>query len=157
MTMPSSTTDGLRSSFIVRGIRGAMLMAAALGLYACVAPVESNDSQDDLSSENVGEAEQALCSVFTGGCRAAQTCCSGVCTSTANDPQNCGGCGVVCGANEVCSGSQCVCAAGYTDCNGSCKNLLTDRYNCGSCGHACHISPPEYYTNWCEDGGCYFP
>lgn len=157
MTQPSSTTDRLRSSFLVRGVRGALLLMGALGLYACVAPVETDDSQGDMSSENVGEAEQALaCNPISGPyCRAAQACCSFVCTSTQTDAQNCGSCGHACGANQVCSAGACTCAPGYTLCGTSCVDLMTDRFNCGSCGHACHISPP--YGALCEDGSCYFP
>jgi hypothetical protein len=35
-------------------------------------------------------------------------CCQGVCRATYNDPQNCGGCGVVCsGSTPFCNNGQC--------------------------------------------------
>ncbi|MHB8416744.1 MAG: hypothetical protein ACYDCL_01625 [Myxococcales bacterium] len=66
--------------------------------------------------------------------------CNGVCTDTASDPANCGGCGVTCSsgscAASTCQGSS-SCAAGLTLCSGQCVDLTTDPSDCGACGTVC--------------------
>jgi len=82
-------------------------------------------------------------------------------TSTASDPDNCGGGGIVCSANHVaraCAGGVCAgtCATGFADCNGNrqadaCEVSLTAVSNCGACGIACssnHVTPA------CASGSC---
>jgi hypothetical protein len=67
---------------------------------------------------------------------------------TSVDPQNCGGCGVVCGAGPnanlpycVSNGCTATCPAPLTACDvaglDSCANLLSDSDNCGTCGNTC--------------------
>jgi hypothetical protein len=66
----------------------------------------------------------------------------------ATDPNNCGGCGIVCSApnaianctNRVCGIA--ACNSGYADCNGlaadGCEtNVANDAMNCGTCGNVC--------------------
>lgn len=71
--------------------------------------------------------------------------------SIANDPQNCGNCGLVCStphATSSCSSGACgigSCNAGFLNCNGQtadgCEiNVTNDRFNCGSCGNVCPVS-----------------
>jgi hypothetical protein len=88
-------------------------------------------------------------------------CCGTACLEMADDPNNCGGCGVKCAAVEVCELGYCVIAqcspahqgapcevdgGGFLDlgscCGVSCANLGSDPNNCGLCG------------NSCGDGGC---
>lgn len=87
---------------------------------------------------------------FAGGCSAGFTACSNVCVNTTNDSNNCGGCGTVCGAGQVCAGSACVpsCQAGLTNCSGVCTNLQTSNQNCGGCGTPCAAG------NVCSSGSC---
>ena len=83
--------------------------------------------------------------------------CNGVCTDTAFDANNCGGCGKVCtasNANTSCGNGVCgtICKAGYGDCdgdpsNGCEENLETSTANCGGCGQACSLGP-------CSGGTC---
>ena len=88
--------------------------------------------------------------VCTTTCSASQTICSGMCTSTAYDPSNCGTCGHVCAFSQgsaACLGSACFltsCNPGYSDCNhgqsdGCEVNINTDAANCGACGYACAL------------------
>ena len=57
-----------------------------------------------------GCAAGEVCSAGTCSvsCQAGLTDCSGVCTNTDYDPNNCLSCGTVCGAGELCSSSGCV-------------------------------------------------
>lgn len=98
-----------------------------------------------------------------GTCAAPSTPCAGQCTDVSSDPANCGACGTVCSASQVCSQGVCgsSCAAGLTKCGAACVDITGSQANCGSCGHAC----PSDQTCWqsecicpmgqdaCGDGG----
>jgi hypothetical protein len=102
------------------------------------------------------------------------TRCNDQCVYFICDPQNCGGCGIVCpkddagdaGGNQVCNVGTCGCPFGTVDCDGipecgyECKNLNTDPNNCGICGRQCPQDPalgPFNETYTCDgpnpDGG----
>ncbi len=49
----------------------------------------------------------------------------GRCESLADDPANCGACGVICGANTSC-------------CDSVCIDIQSDPANCGACAAACN-------------------
>ena len=81
-----------------------------------------------------------------------------------SDPDNCGGCTIVCSANNmqsrtcvagVCSG---LCVPGFADCNGNkrtdgCEiNTQTDNDNCGGCGKQC--SGANIVSRICAGGQC---
>lgn len=76
--------------------------------------------------------------------------CETECVRFAEDPENCGGCGIACEAGDVCSAGTCAgtCAAGRTDCDASCVNLNFNVAHCGSCDNAC--APGER----CDVGSC---
>src|SRR5207302_1196936 len=60
------------------------------------------------------------------------------CANLKTDASNCGACGNVCKATEVCKSGSCKVACGtLTDCSGTCKDLTSDAKNCGACGNAC--------------------
>jgi hypothetical protein len=74
------------------------------------------------------------------------TDCGGVCVDVANDPNNCGGCGLLCPQGDSCSAGVCIaveapvadCASqGLTDCGGVCVDITADAANCGGCGIVC--------------------
>lgn len=98
--------------------------------------------------------------------------CDGECIPGATDPDNCGGCGITCGENEVCSGGHCIdetdCPEGedysMDACDRTCVDTRWDDENCGGCGNTCSdgtgcsfgscvdvvdFDEPEK----CEDGG----
>ena len=75
-------------------------------------------------------------------CEEERTRCDGVCVDTSEDPNNCGGCGVVCASDESCSGGTCTssCSQGWTPCGPNptdCVDLSTDPDHCGACGVSC--------------------
>jgi hypothetical protein len=84
-------------------------------------------------------------------------------TDLQTDPDNCGGCGDVCGGGG-CDGGNCVCdldggarnfcpsEPGTTN-EGVCSSLETDPQNCGGCGLACIASFPST-TSGCEACQC---
>jgi hypothetical protein len=56
-----------------------------------------------------------------------------------SDTSNCGACGNVCSAGQLCSAGVCVtsCGSGQTNCSSVCRNLATDPDACGACGTVC--------------------
>ncbi len=74
-------------------------------------------------------------------CAEGLSSCNGVCVDRQTDPANCGACGNVCAAGEICFGGLCArdhrCGAGLTNCNDICVDLLIDPANCGVCGNVC--------------------
>jgi hypothetical protein len=93
------------------------------------------------------------------------TNCSGACVALFQDEQNCGGCGVQCAPDELCTQSVCSrCrSSGLTDCGSYCADTSTDEQNCGGCGvvcpagqfcrnHVCGTCPANQTP--CN-GGCY--
>jgi murein DD-endopeptidase MepM/ murein hydrolase activator NlpD len=77
------------------------------------------------------------------------TDCAGVCADLSSDPNNCGGCGVVC---EGCAGGTCPqvslgCVSPLVECAGVCADFSSDPFNCGGCGSACE-------SGVCEGGIC---
>ncbi len=78
---------------------------------------------------------------------------------TQTDPQNCGGCGLVCSfpnAISGCTNGTCVivsCLANYADCDGNIVNgcetyLPFNNSNCGACGNQCPVGTT------CQNGTC---
>ena len=68
--------------------------------------------------------------------------CGGTCTFTATDPRNCGGCGIACGAGQICNGGRCGCPSGTSACGNACVDLSSASQNCGRCGNVCPPAPP---------------
>ncbi len=89
--------------------------------------------------------------------------CSGWCTDTQTDTNNCGGCGLGCAlpnATAACSAGACqvgTCNSGYGNCDGNtangCETSLTTISNCGMCGNVCHTFDPNG-TSVCSSGAC---
>ncbi|MEW5848265.1 MAG: hypothetical protein AB2A00_05595 [Myxococcota bacterium] len=84
------------------------------------------------------------------GCPAYHRRCNGTCVPITTDPNNCGDCGVVCDANEVCAGGACsgTCLANQTACHQECVDTDVDNRHCGDCDQPC--DPGE----GCSGGTC---
>jgi len=107
-------------------------------------------------------------------CAGGTTCCSGYCSSLADDFDNCGACGATCAypgpyEDGACVDGQCFyrCVEGATDCGGRCTDLGSDPDNCGACGNACGAGTtcqngtcqpdtcvPNCPPYWCGGDGC---
>lgn len=104
--------------------------------------LDSTQNPDGTSGEDTsGDASggDTMSPDTTSDCHAYQTRCDGVCIPTSTDPDNCGGCGVVCGESEVCSGGTCTdsCMPGLQICDRQCVDFDSDSDHCGACGNAC--------------------
>ena len=115
----------------------------------------SGDAGSDTDQQAPGDGP--VTSGDSGGCSTGYASCaggpSGGCgTYVLGDPQNCGGCGHVCGDVNVTSAPTCgagkcnlSCNSGYANCDGNDANgceakLATDGTNCGACGVNCNGS-----------------
>ena len=117
------------TSTILSKLRGALCAGALLGSAAIVACGSDNTAVNAPTVDggpNCGDGAQL---------------CSGACTALAHDNTNCGACGNVCKAGEVCSSGQCAtsCGGGSTQCGSACVSIQTDGANCGACGAACKV------------------
>ena len=81
----------------------------------------------------------------------------------ANDPLNCGACGLKCpnnpdGTPGICSNHKCGCPAGKSYCSGlGCVDLASDGNNCGMCGNKCPAvtgAAPPNADFGCVGGTC---
>ncbi len=77
-------------------------------------------------------------------CSSGATLCGSTCVDLSGDLFNCGACGAVCGAGQICLSGSCLCGcpAGRTVCwtgcgECVCTDLTTDDTHCGACGTAC--------------------
>jgi alpha-tubulin suppressor-like RCC1 family protein len=88
-------------------------------------------------------------------CAESQLVCDETCVS-ATDPANCGACGIVCAATDVCSATGCsaTCPANTTKCDRSCVDVSADVANCGACGKVC--GAPDFATPTCKASACDF-
>ena len=96
---------------------------------------------DDMGPDDMGPEELA--------CDVGETECFDACVDADTDPDNCGGCGVACAFDEVCSAGVCedVCADTLSFCSGRCVDVAEDNRNCGGCGLFCS-------TGLCNEGVC---
>lgn len=87
--------------------------------------------------------------------------------SVADDPKNCGGCGLACKDGEICWRGACGCPKGFATCGNECVDTQNDDSACGACDKPCQppdasspewkcgpgVQPPQ--TTWgCTGGGC---
>lgn len=122
-------------------------LLSLLGAVACaVVFVHACSSKNGNPSDTLGSGDG-------GGCG----------KDLANDPDNCGACGIVCyagpNATPACSGGKCTlaCRGGWANCSGNLQDgcrlkLDSDTNNCGACGHKC--APFDGGIAICSGGKC---
>lgn len=106
---------------------------ACLTLLAGCGRTDLEPIKHDASTETDGGP------VMEGGttCPSGMILCGATCVDP-TDPNNCGGCGVKCGAMATCKMGICTpCPSGYSVCGTECVDLTGDSKNCGMCGMAC--------------------
>ena len=151
------------------------VVAAAIAATACVTEqrdiaavvdagppvsfVDQDASQDAaLDAESVAMCPVTTCTFPSATCPSSRFPCD---VDLRNDNENCGGCGIRCGGDNVnnsqwtCVEGQCVfgCTGGWGDCddnptNGCEVRVSSDTSNCGSCGRKCGE------LEECQNGGC---
>lgn len=92
---------------------------------------------------------------------ATSECCGGQCVDLENDVDNCGVCGLSCGASSVCRAGVCQCNDGFANCNSmlvdGCEiNITNDVSHCGACQTACQTSngTPACQNRQCVIASC---
>jgi hypothetical protein len=125
--------------------RRARLLCCAMWLAGCGGSTPPSDAPERRAAEAV-RTYAAVCSAGTADCNGrADDGCESV---PAEDPANCGACGVVCTvgprALPVCIEGRCLraCRVGYGECDGDpateCEaEVLVDPCRCGGCDRAC--------------------
>jgi hypothetical protein len=125
----------------------------------------TTEDSDNSAGQACADGKSCVAGACTLVCAKGETICNKKCVTTISDPANCGACGKVCPANQVCSDSNCAdnCGAGLVMCDGwigwqgpdamaadagagsdastpaprACVNPLTDDHNCSGCGLIC--------------------
>ena len=148
---------------------------ADAGVQSCV-PYTCDSAASHCRASCTTDAQCApgfRCEVSTGLCLAAfgqpcvsdagcfgHACCSNVCRDLTSDPNDCGGCSLVCTnphGTIACTGSNCApgCASGWGSCDGNtmngCETSLTTNTNCAACGVPCSRSNA---SSSCSTGAC---
>ena len=119
--------------------------------------IKSGPSKDNFacdpgfSCKPQGAGNSGVCVI---DCPTGQNACGSSCFDFTRDSNNCGGCGIACGAGQTCSGSHCVlsCGAGQVACNGACVNTTSDRANCGGCTTGTTTTGPSRDNFACAAG-----
>lgn len=115
------------------------------GSCECEAGLANCDDNPDCETDIANDQDN--CGSCNANCNDA--CCNGVCTNVkSGDPNNCGDCGMFCGApGDFCDNERCECASGRR------TNLRSDDQNCGACGNDCEAHANIRNGN-CQDGAC---
>ena len=122
-------------------------LAVAVALAAACSDTTTNRFTN-LDADTPSDMEES-----DGPCSLPNITCGRSCVSPADDPRNCGGCGISCGAGRVCINGRCdnecpTSPVRQTRCDERCTDTNVDRANCGACGRAC----PDGQV--CSGGNC---
>jgi hypothetical protein len=99
----------------------------------------SGGAEPDSATGNADATGSGGCLNDVCTCPSYQTACNGKCVPTSVDPDNCGGCKVVCMGTDVCSAAKCStsCLPGLMACDRACADLENDNDHCGTCTTKC--------------------
>jgi len=137
-------------------VRTVLLLLAGMGCGEMKADPVQADTADDSRSLGESPTDTAGWSQDSGetDCPAHETACPGGCADTLADPDNCGGCGIVCivpQGSATCEAGVCgvgTCDDGWGDCDGLEDNGCETETACGSAETAgC--------TTTCDSAGTY--
>lgn len=92
------------------GICAAGTLQCVAGALTCVAPDPQPEMCNGLDDDCNGVVDDGVID-----CGAGEICCFGQCLNTDSDPNNCGGCGIVCNPGDACVGGTCVTASCTVD------------------------------------------
>lgn len=142
-----------------------MLACWTFGFCGCgqLAGVDFSEAEpadgDENPRVNPSVREEPTAPEAPGSCEGSNEDCDGRAgngfeADLASHPRNCGACGIVCGARQVCDRGQCgaECSRGLTQCRASCVDLTSDVRNCGACDRAC--TGPNRAEAACRAGVC---
>ena len=126
----------------------------------CTPDCTGRECGDDGCGSSCGECEVGLVCDVEGHCGCgddALDCGDGVCVDPQTDPDNCGGCGTVCGDDESCVDGSCSCLPSCGDrecgddgCGGTCGTCGDDRL-CGSGGQCLCLGALDECDDECVD------
>jgi hypothetical protein len=89
---------------------------------------ETEDAAPAMDGGDAGAVADASDAAMPGPCPDAMTCCSGWCTDTTRDPQNCGSCGNACMSSQFCTGTACDDAVLQNVCANARATVVLDQY-----------------------------
>ncbi len=103
----------------------------------CVVSTPADATMDSSGSGDAGADVSGTACASDGSCGYGFLCCHGNCVNTANDPTNCGACGVMCEGGTYCAGScqPASCVSGTTCDAGTCCGTY-----CCSAGQICCLA-----------------
>ncbi len=134
------TVPGFSAGVFLLRWREVLVFLAVLVLGAC-------------ADDGAGEGPPALNSAGVP-CLAGESVCGGVCVNTDANPNSCGECGLICGADQLCDHGSCRlavegCSPNLLQCGQSCLDASSDPANCGVCGNEC-----DALNGFCQAGAC---
>ena len=116
--------------------RVAWLGLSALALAGCVGP--NNGASNDAGVIVLPSFDSGIVISVDGSvpasCLGGTLCADGKCHDLVSDHDDCGACGTVCAAGQVCSAGACAltCGGGTIACSGSCIDPQTNGAHCGA-------------------------
>jgi hypothetical protein len=130
-----STATGVCKTHAVWGCSGGgpVCVDGTKSIEICDAAGEDENCDGQVNEGFNLQTDSNNCGACGMQCGAGSTCCMGHCVDTASSNANCGQCGNACAAGSAC-------------CSSLCTNIKTDSNNCGSCGRVCVLG--------CTNGTC---
>ena len=130
---------------VLTSLASCLVLACATGTYGPTGTTSGTHKSDGGTSFGGGNNQPPPSSGDDAG--STNTCsgtmCGADCVDTSSDPNNCGGCGVLCDVSATCVAGQCSSATQPT----------SNEPPQGTCGHSL-CSDAEALTEGCDTAGC---